>query len=203
MEFNDLEDRWKDYSRDLEKNLILNTSGLKREKLQRSEQELFLPLLHEILNILVVALVVIAVGTFSFIHLEELQFSLPGLLGAGIGSVYVYYAAAKAIKISNIDYYSSSILAIQKNISSLKLLTLKYRKLELVLFPIFIVLTLPIIFKVIQKRDLYVDLSFYLFEALFVIGFGIIGIYFSYKYLYDHRIKRVQLFIDEIKEFES
>lgn len=203
MDFSDIEGRWKEHSEDLEEQLIFNARAVRRDKLQQSEKELFLPLLHEIVNVLVITATVIVVAIFSLIHLEELRYSIPGLVGTGIGSVYVYYAAAKAIRMGKVDYYNPSIVVIQKNIASIKLLVLKYRKLELALLPIFILLISPILFKVIQKRDLYADLQFYLFEVLFVAGFGILGIYLANKYLYDQRIKKVLLFVEEIKEFES
>ena len=62
---------------------------------------------------------------------------------------------------------------------------------------------LPITFKVIQNRNLYADLSFFLLEAIFIIVFGFLGLYFINKYLYDERIKKIQLFLDEIKNFKN
>ncbi len=203
MDFSDIEAKWKEHSEDLEEQLIFNARAVRGDKLQQSEKELFLPLLHEIVNVVVITATVIVVAIFSLIHLQELRYSIPGLFGSGIGLVYVFYAAAKAIRMGKVDYYNPSIVVIQKNIASIKLLVLKYRKLELALLPIFILLISPILFKVIQKRDLYADLQFYLFEVLFAAGFGILGIYLVNKYLYDQRIKKVLLFVEEIKEFES
>ena len=55
----------------------------------------------------------------------------------------------------------------------------------------------------IQNRNLYADLSFFLLEAVFIIVFGFLGFYFINKYLYDKRIKKIQLFLDEIKNFKN
>lgn len=203
MDFSDIEGKWKEHNKELEEQLIFDASAVRRDRLQQSENELFLPLLHEIINVVIVTLLAIVVIAFSFLHLEELWYSIPGLVGAGIGSVYVFYATAKAIRMGKVDHHNPSILVIQKNIASLKLLALKYRRLELALLPIFILLISPILFKVVQNRDLYADLQFYLFEVLFVAGFGVLGLYLSNKYLLDRRIKNIQLFIEEIKQFES
>lgn len=203
MELDDIRKNWKAHHQELNENLDLNINSLQKEILQKSKNELFMPLLHEMLNIVIVSLTVIVVTVFCFMHWQEFQFSIPGLLGAGIGLAYVYYALVKATKIAKLDYYRSSIVEIQKNISTLNLLILRYRKLEITLFPFFIGLIMPIVFKAIQKRDLYADIRFYLLEALFVIGFGLVGVYYTNKYLYDKRIKKVQFFLKEIREFEG
>lgn len=203
MELDDIRKNWKAHHQELNEHLDLNINSLQKEILQKSKNELFMPLLHEMLNIVIVSLTVIVVTVFCFMHWQEFRFSIPGLLGAGIGLAYVYYALVKATKIAKLDYYRSSIVEIQKNISTLNLLILRYRKLEITLFPFFIGLIMPIVFKVIQKRDLYADIRFFLLEALFVIGLGLVGVYYTNKYLYDKRIKKVQFFLKEIREFEG
>ena len=203
MELDNIRKNWKVHHQELNEHLDLNINAVQEEYLQKSKNELFMPLLHEILNILIVSLTVIFVAIFCFMHWKEFRFSVPGLLGAGIGLAYIYYALVKATKISKLDYYHSSIVETQKNISALNLLILKYRKLEITLFPFFIGLIMPIIFKVIQRRDLYTDIRFYLLEALFVIGLGLVGLHYTNKYLYDEKIKKVQAFLKEIREFED
>jgi len=203
MELEDMRKNWKAHNQELDDNLDLNINPLQHDNLQRTKNELFMPLLHEILNVLMVSITVIVVTVFCLMYWQEFQFSIPGLLGAGIGLAYVYCALVKAARISKLDYYRSSIVEIQKNISLLHLLILRYRKLEVALFPLFIGLIMPITFKVIQKRDLYSDIRFYLLEALFVIGLGLVGVYYTNKYLYDKKIKKVLLFLQEIREFEG
>ncbi len=203
MELDDLKYNWKHYNDELKEHLVLNVNALKEENLSKSETEMSKPLLHEIANIFVVGITTVIIAVFSFIHLEALPFSLPGFIAVGIGLIYIYFAAVKTRKIHSIDYYNSSIIDLQKEISSINLLILKYRKLELALFPIFILLILPITFKVIQNRDLYADINFYLLEASFIIGFGFIGIYYINKYLYDQKINKVHSFLEEIEHFKK
>ncbi|WP_298422143.1 hypothetical protein [uncultured Kordia sp.] len=198
MELNDLKTEWKKSDSLLESNLIIDSQKLSKRKLNRSKSEMTTPFLHEIANIIVVSITVLAALVGSILYINEMKFSIPGFIAAIIGSVYLYLAITKAIKISKIDYFTSTIIEIQKEISQLSLLVLKFRKLELILFPLFIVSILPITFIAIQNRDLYNDLHFFLFEIIFIIGFGFIGIFWINKNLYDKKIERVKLFLQEL-----
>ena len=203
MELDDFKSTWKKHNTELDEKLVLNVNSLTEENLSKSQNELFKPLIHEIANIFVIGLTIIFIAIFSFAHLKEIEFSIPGFAAVFLGAINVYYAIVKAHRIYLIDYYKSSIIEIQKNISSLNLLILKYRRFEIALFPLYIIFSLPITFKVIQNRNLYADLSFFLLEAIFIIVFGFLGLYFTNKYFYDKRIKKVQLFLDEIKNFKN
>ncbi len=198
MELNDLKTEWKKSDSLLESNLTIDSQKLSKRKLNRSKSEMTTPFLHEIANIIVVSITVLAALVGSILYINEMKFSIPGFIAAIIGSVYLYLAITKAIKISKIDYFTSTIIEIQKEISQLSLLVLKFRKLELILFPLFILSILPITFIAIQNRDLYNDLHFFLFEIIFIIGFGFIGIFWINKNLYDKKIERVKLFLQEL-----
>ena len=203
MELDDFQSTWKKHNTELDEKLVLNVNSLTAENLSKSQNELFKPLIHEIANIFVIGLTAICIAIFSFAHLKEIELSIPGFAAVFLGAINVYYALVKAHRICLIDYYKSSIIEIQKNISSLNLLILKYRRIEIALFPFYILFILPITFKVIQNRNLYADLNFFLLEAIFIIVFGFLGLYLINTYLYDKRIEKIQLFLDEIKNFKN
>ncbi|OJJ18011.1 hypothetical protein BKI52_29615 [marine bacterium AO1-C] len=202
MDLDDMKTNWKNYDTMLGKHLVLDQQALRKRNLDKSEGALLKPFAHEIANILVVLTTVIFVLLASFKHLNELRFSVPGLIGALLGSIYVYIALTKALKISKLDF-KLPIIEIQKKVSRFTILILKFRKLEIALLPFFIVSILPITFWVVQNRDLYVHWGFFVLMVTFIVGFSLVGIRWVNKHLYDQKIKKIQLFLTEIRQFEE
>ncbi len=200
MELNDLKTEWEKSSVVLESNLIMDLGTIKKRNLTKSQNEMNKPLFHEIANIIVVSITVLAAFVGSLIYVNEIKYSIPGFISVTVGCIYVYFGMKKAYGISKIDYFNQSIIEIQKEISNLSLLIFKFRKLEILMFPIFIISILPITFIAIQNRDLYNEIYFFLFEIAFIIGLGYIGIFWINKNLYDKKIKRVNLFLQELIE---
>jgi len=200
MELDNLKTVWQESNLQIESNLVLDSQKLKERTVNKSRSEMGKPLIHEILNIIVISITVIATCIGSIIYSNEPKFSVPGFIAVIIGCLYIYLTIKKAKSLSNIDYINLTIIEIQKEISNFSILILKFRKLELIMFPFFIISILPITFITIQNRDLYHDLSFFLFEIIFIVGLGFLGIFWVNKNLYDKKIKRVQRFLQELTE---
>ncbi|MDN5201694.1 hypothetical protein QQ008_09985 [Fulvivirgaceae bacterium BMA10] len=203
MELDDLKPNWENYNTMLDESLILNLNALKERNLNRSKNEMFKPLFHEIANILFISLVLIFVGIYSIKYIDEPQFSIPGFIAVLLGSFNIYMAFIKVFRISRIEYFNSSIIELQKKVSRLTLLILKFRKFEIAMFPFAIIFILPITFKVIQNRNVYDDLGFFVFEIIFIIGLSLVGIFWINRNLYDKKIRQVQRFLAEIIKFEN
>jgi hypothetical protein len=203
MELDDLKMNWTSNNNLLKSCITINFNELAKRNLNKSKRELSSPFIHEIANIVVVTISVIAVLICSITYINELKFSIPGFIAVLIASLYIYLALIKTIRISKIDFENSTIIQIQKEISVLYLLILKFRKHELIMYPFFIVLALPITYRSIQNRDIYSDLSFFIFQVIFIIGIGLVGMFWLNRNIYDKKIRNIQLFIKEIVALEG
>jgi len=202
MDLDELKNNWKNYDTMLEEHLILDQNALRKRNLDKSQDALFKPYAHEISNVIVVLLTTVFVLNSSLNHLDELHFSVPGLIGVFLGSLHIYFSIVKAWKISRLDF-ELPIINIQKKISRLTILIFRLQKFEVLILPFFIISVLPITFWVIQNRDLYTHWGFFVFSATFIIGFSLLGMRWVHRHLYDQKIKQVQSLLAEIIELEN
>lgn len=197
MDLDDLKNNWKNYNIILEKHLVLDKDALIKRNLDKSQDKLFKPFAHEVTNIVIMLVTVLFVLFSCLDHINNLQFSVPGLVGVLLGALHIYFAIVKALKISKLNF-QLPIIDIQKKVSQLTILILKLRKFEILMLPFFIITISPIVFWTIQKRDLYANWEFFVFSATFIVGFSLIGMRWINKHLYDDKIRQVQLFLAEI-----
>ncbi len=203
MELEELKQAWSQYDKNLKENLKTNQELLRNMNLDKSKRELQKPLKFEIMSVVILFLTVVVFFVFSARHISEIKFSIPGFIGVSIATVYLVFAIVKVNKFVNIDYYKSSIITLQKDLTKLKTIILRLRRIELLLLPFLIITILPIAFKAIHNIDIYNNIKLFAIEIVLILGVSYpVGIWIN-RNLYDKKIKDVKLFLDEIEKFEK
>lgn len=203
MELDDLKKSWIEYDKKLSENLKLNETLLRKINLNNSKKEFQKPLNLEIVNIVVAFLAVVWVLAISFKFIEQPKFSMPGLIAAMIGLVYLTFSIIKVNRFTKIDYYQKSVVNLQKDIAKLNQFVLKIRKVELILMPFLISMLFPILFKAVHNMDIYKKIWLFVFEIVFVAGIGLIVTIWINKKFVDKKMKNVDRLLDEIANFEK
>ena len=131
MELEDLKSAWVQYDKKLTQNLKFNEELLRKINLEKSKKEMNTPLTYELISVTisVIFLLYIAFATIRFSN--EFKFLLPGLITSIIVAIWVYNSVSKIRLLSNIDYYYSPIVELQKSVNIFKLKYQKYKKFEL------------------------------------------------------------------------
>jgi hypothetical protein len=203
MELDEFKEIWSQYDKKLTKNLKFNEELLKKMNIYRTRKELQKPYITELISAGIMFLSIVFVTGFSMRLMDELQFSLPGFAGVLVGILYLIFSVMKVNRLTKIDYYNSSIVKLQKDLSLLKTFILRLRKIEFIILPLLVVTILPIAFKAIHNINIYGNLRLFIFEICFILGISYPVGFWINRNLYDKRIKDAEMFLKEIERFEK
>lgn len=203
MELDELKATWAQYDKKLSQNLKFNEELLRKMNLEKSRKELQKPLIYEISGVFISFIMVVYITAVSFRFIDEPKFAIPGFIATFVSLAYLVFAIMKINKFMSIDYYNSSVLKLQKEVTILNKLVLSLRKYELILFPLLVIPLLPILFKVIHNIDIYANLRLLIIEIVLMLGIGYPLLFWVNKHLYDKKFKNTEQFLKEIEEFEA
>lgn len=203
MELDDLKTTWALYDKKLTENLKFNEELLRKMNLEKSKREMNAPLTYEIISLAagIIFLLYIASATVRFS--TEFKFLLPGLITIFTFIVYLYLSFTKIRLLSNIDFYNSPIIELQKSINLFKQKYLLFKKYELYVFPVFAISVSPVLAKAMRDFDLYAHpYRFVIAIILSLILYYPLAIWF-YKNLFDKKVRNTTTFLDELIRFEK
>lgn len=203
MELDDLKSIWLQYDKKLSDNLRLNEELLRKLNLNSSKREMQKLLIYELVNIVIAVLVILFVLPISFRFINQLQYCIPGFITIVLTVIYIIFGLIMTNGLLNIDYYGSPVVKVQRKILSIKSKSLKYRKYELILMPMFLLPLLPLLYKVVYDIDIYQNLKIFVFEIVLILGISYPLIIWIYKYLYDKKFKNAENLLAEIEKFEK
>lgn len=203
MELDDLKTTWALYDKKLTENLKFNEELLRKMNLEKSKREMNSPLTYEIISLAagIIFLLYIASATVRFS--TEFKFLLPGLITIFTFIVYLYLSLTKIRLLSNIDFYNSPLIELQKSINLFKQKYLLFKKYELYVFPVFAISVSPVLAKAMRDFDLYAHpYRFVIAIILSLILYYPLAIWF-YKNLFDKKVRNTTTFLDELIRFEK
>ena len=203
MELEDLKSAWVQYDKKLTQNLKFNEELLRKIKLEKSKKEMNTPLTYELISVTisVIFLLYIAFATIRFSN--EFKFLLPGLITSIIVAIWVYNSVSKIRLLSNIDYYYSPIVELQKSVNIFKLKYQKYKKFELYSIPVFAISAMPILGIALRNFDIYGHPIRFIIGIVLALVLGYPGTIWGYKNLYEKKIRNTTKFLDELSKFEQ
>lgn len=203
MELDDLKTTWALYDKKLTENLKFNEDLLRKMNLEKSKREMNAPLTYEIISLAagIIFLLYIASATVRFS--TEFKFLLPGLITIFTFIVYLYLSFTKIKLLSNIDFYNSPIIELQKSINLFNQKYLQFKKYELYVFPVFAISVSPVLAKAMRDFDLYAHpYRFVIAIILSLILYYPLAIWFD-KNLFDKKVRNTTTFLDELIRFEK
>lgn len=203
MELEELKKSWSEYDKKLNDNLKLNETLLRRMNLDKSKREIHKPYVYEITSFVVLFLTIAVVSGLSIQLLGNTKFCITGFTAVVVCLLYLIFSIMKINKFSKIDYYNSTVIKLQKDISLLKSLILRLRKVELILLPILIITILPILFKVIHGINIFENLVPFIIKIGIFLGICYPVSFWINRNLYDKKIKDVEIFLSDIENYEK
>ena len=203
MELDDFKAAWAQYDEKLTENLKFNEELLKSMNLDKSNREFNKLLTYEIVAVVVVGLLLVYIGTATIKFMSEIKFLMSGIVSIISLLPLLLFAIIKTNMLSKIDYYNASVVDLQKSISLFNQKYLVFRKLELFIFPLYVISTVPVLGIAARNFDFFVHIERYgagVFLAL-VIGYPLL--IWIYKNWYDKKIQHTKRFLEEINKFEK
>lgn len=203
MELDDLKGAWAQYDKKLSKNLNINEELLRSINFEKYNHALRKPMNLELLNIFI-QIFMIGLSTFFLISLSgEIIYFLTGLIGVLMCTISLIFSAVKATRLNNLFHYHLSITNFQKDFSYLRILIIRFRKIEYVIAAIIGVTLFPLIIKATTDIDLLGNFTLLIPGLCCVLGFGYaIGIWLN-LIVYDKGIKDAEVFLSMIDKFST
>lgn len=203
MELDDFKAAWAQYDEKLTENLKFNEELLKNMNLDKSNREFNKLLTYEIVSVVLVGLFLVYISAATIKFASEIKFLMSGIVSIISLLPLLLFAIIKTNMLSKIDYYNASVVDLQKSINLFNQKYLVFRKLELFIFPLYVISTAPILAKAARNFDFFVHIERYgvgVFLAL-VIGYPLL--FWIYKNWYDKKIQHTKRFLEEINKFEK
>jgi hypothetical protein len=203
MELEELKSAWAQYDKKLTQNLKLNEELLRKINLEKSKKEMNTPLFYEIISVVAGVIFILFIASATIKYSYELKFLLPGIITSIIVAMWVYNSVSKISLLTNVDYYYSPIVELQKSINTFKLRYQKYKKFELYSIPAFTIAAFPILGIALRNFDIYEYPIRFIVGIVVTLILGYPGQIWLYKNLYDKKIKNVTNFLEELSKFEQ
>lgn len=203
MELDELKDAWAQYDKKLNDSLKLNEELLKKSVLDKSSREMKAPLNYEFSTVIGTSILFLFLGVSTYRFASEMKFLIPGIVASLLTLSGVITAIKKVNALSNIDYYNSSVVELQRSINNIKQKAISSRKVEYYVFPVYAISFAPIFVKAIYNIDIYSKYQiFYIGIVLALIIYYPLAIWF-YRITYDKKLKNTSDFLNELNRFEK
>jgi len=203
MELEELKSAWAQYDKKLSQNLKLNEELLRKMNLEKSKKEMNTPLTSEFISVTGCTIFLLFIASATIRYSYELKFLLPGLITSIIVAIWVYNSFSRIRLLTNIDYYYSSIVELQKSIHTFNQKYQKYKKFELYSIPIFAISAMPILGIALTNFDIYEHPILFIIEIVLSLILGYPVTIWGYKNLYEKKIRNTTKFLDELSRFEK
>lgn len=203
MELDELKNVWMQYDQKLTDNLKLNENILRKMSLDKSKREMNTPLYYEIFGVVLGVVFFLYVLNATIKFGEEIKYLVPGILTSMISLVFLIFSIIKTSLLTNIDYFNTPIVDIQRAILKVKQKYLQLKKFEFYIIPFFVVAAAPILAKALKGMDLFAHPYRYVVGIFISLLIGYPLAIWIYKNGYSKKLKNVSSFLEELNKFEK
>lgn len=203
MEPDDIKNAWAKYDQSLAKNLRIDEQSLRMVNLDRTKDQMEYPYVSEMVELIGGALVGIAVIVMSLNLKDYPIYLLLGLMAVLVGSIYIRNALVKIGLLKRVSYYDTPVVKLQGELALIKNRILKFRKTELLIFPLYVLSLAALISKTFYNVDVFGDVTLFVWKFAGALGAAYLIVFLIHKHLYNKRFKEVEKIIARLKEFEK
>jgi len=203
MELEELKSAWAQYDKKLTQNLKLNEKLLCKMNLEKTKREMNTPLFYEISSTTIGFIFLLYIASATIIHSNEPKFLIPGIISGLMTILLIYLSVLKIKLLTDIDFYYSPVIDLQKSISIFKQKYLTYKKYEFYIYPVFAISTMPILGIALRNFDIYEHRIRFITGIVLALALGYSLANWGYKNLFDKKVKNAAKFLEELTEFEK
>jgi len=203
MELEELKRSWELYDKKLTESLKLNEELLRRSNLDRSRREMNTPLALVTFDTICALIFAVFFLAATLRYGNEWRYLLTG----GFSTLFMLTLLFLDIKmlgmLRRIDYYNTSVLSLQKQLSSFQKMFNNYKRTGLYLLPLAIISIFPIIVKILNGHDAMDYPGSLIFNYLIILGISYPLLIWIFRHFFEKKIKAAKQFLSELKEFEK
>jgi hypothetical protein len=203
MKPDDIKNAWAQYDQNLAINLRTDEESLRMVNLDRTKDQMEYPYVSEMVELIGGALVGIAVIVMSLNLKEHPIYLLLGLMAVLVGSLYIRNALVKIGLLKRVNYYDTPVVKLQGELALIKKRILKFRKTELLIFPLYVLSLAALTSKTFYNVDVFGDVTLFVWKFAGALGAAYLIVFLIHKNLYNKRFKEVEKIIARLKEFKK
>jgi hypothetical protein len=203
MKPDDIKNAWAQYDQNLAINLRTDEESLRMVNLDRTKDQMEYPYVSEMVELIGGALVGIAVIVMSLNLKEHPIYLLLGLMAVLVGSLYIRNALVKIGLLKRVNYYDTPVVKLQGELALIKKRILKFRKTELLIFPLYVLSLAALTSKTFYNVDVFGDVNLFVWKFAGALGAAYLIVFLIHKNLYNKRFKEVEKIIARLKEFKK
>jgi len=202
MELDDFKGAWAQYDKKLTENLKFNEVLFKKLNLDKSKREMTTPLNYEIFSVVVGGIFLLFIISSTYRFAGDTILLISGILTSLLCLVAFVFTIQKLNLLSKIDYYNSSVIDLQKVLAIVKKKHLQYKRGEIFLFPIFVLVVIPIVAQGLRNLDIMANPELYIIAMIGSLGLGYPILIWVYKNWYEKKLKNTNDLLQELNKFE-
>ncbi len=203
MELEELKQAWSVYDKKLTENLKINKKVLKEMNLDRAKSELDIPKKYELTSL--------AIGIMFFIYIlsstakfaDDIKLVGSGIVTSLMCILLIGLTIYKLKALSKLDFYKDGIVDLQKKLAIITKKYLLSKRIEIYLFPFFLIVASPILAKAIKGYYLFDFPVRYMIAVCSALVLGYPLAIWIYKNWYQNKIMNIRKFMAEIAKFET
>ncbi len=203
MELDEIKSAWEQYDKHLANNLSIDETKLKETGPEWAKNQMQYPFVSEMVELIGGLVVIVAVLAFSFIFIDEPVYLLVGLLTVFTGFLFIGFTIKKIRLLKQVEYYDTSVVILQSEIAFVKRKILQYRKIELLLYPVYIFPLIPITSKMLYGHDILESINLLAGKYLVALVLAYLIVFLIRRHFYDKKFKALESLLAKIKEFEK
>jgi hypothetical protein len=203
MELDELKRAWAQYDKKLSEHLKFNEDLFKKLNLDKSRKEMSAPLNYEIFSLVLAGIFFMAAISWTIQFSKERVYLIFGILSILSILTMLVFALVKIKRLSRMDYYNAPVIELQTALQRFKDNYFRLKRMEIILFPFYVGVLLPLFAKGLRNFDLIKDPTRYTTVACLAIGIGLPCALWIYKNLYERKIKNTTQFLTELSRFEK
>lgn len=203
MELDEIKNAWAQYDHNLVSNLKIDEETLRMVNLDRTKEQMEYPYISEMVELFGGVLVSAALVVLSFRLKEDPMYLILGLIAVLVGSLYIKNAHSKIGLLKRVKYYDTPVVKLQGELALIKKRILKYRKTELLIFPLYVLPIAALTSKTFYHVDVFGNATLFAVKFAIALAVAYLIVILIHKHLYDKRFKEVEKIIARLKEFEK
>lgn len=203
MDLDKIKKAWNSFDENLAQNLRVDEEKLRKDSLEKTEDQMDYPYTSEWVELIGGGIVAAAVLILSGRLIAEPWFFIVGLIAIIIGIVYMRFSYIKIGLLKQIDYYGMPMLKLQAKVAHVKRTILRFRKIQMWLFPLYLLPLIILFSKTVNNVDLFANLELLAVRGIGYLAITYLAVYLINRHLYDKRFARVEKLIERLKEFEK
>lgn len=203
MDLDDFKEQWALHNDKLNQQLKLNETLLRKINLNQSKKTLSRLLQYDLLSLVMNGCLAFYLSLSIIKHFDSWIYSGSSAIALVIVVGFFVLYAIRVQRFMKIDHYRSSIIDVQKQVQELQIFSLKWRKIELIFIPIFIILMMPILYLDVHGVNITLHPIDLIVRMIIILILIFPMVLWSYKYFYDQPLKNSEHFLQEIIDFEQ